>query len=1105
MSATRIVTGTLSELETAFSDAVEAARPGDPLAPLTVLVGQSLLKRYLPRMLAARGVALINVRFVLAHELALSLTIDAGAPAKPRLSRQAEQLLVREIAEDARGYFADIARGDGFADALGRLFRELDMGGFADPSALEDALAGLEHANSAKFQALTDLYRRYLARRAAFATQADDYRLADAAAFEGELLIYGLVSPSELQARLIERIATQTRVTAFVPIAEHADNAASTPFLGRLRAFAAGRPAGAPGPSAPDGARAGRPEQAQLSLFDASTAASEDAATSVPRARVASTLSDSNALERCVANLFAPASGVPVAAPVQLLSAPDTVREVWEAARTCLAWAAEGIRFHEMAIVYRNADPYRALVDEIFTEAGIETYLHDGRLFSTHPLGLRLLALLDLAGDVEFSRRNVMGFLTETRIPRETRERHPELRPTEWETYTREAGVVAGIDQWRRRLGRLAIEKRARAAALDTPGPARAADRIDALIAFVGELHDALTNRPETATWEEHLLYVRALAARYSDRLSPLIEALDDLKTLSAVTESVTFAVFCRAVRDDLESRDTSRALGTPVREFGKKGVAVVDATSLRHLRFRAVYMLGVAERAWPPPPRPDPLLLEHERRALNAREIGTLPLRTEPDESALTFWLDAQAARERLAISYSRADAGSSGKHLPSYFFRAVASALAGERVDLRSLDSSPHLQRIEAGRLASSDLKSSLSDAEYDRGLVKATVETGDTGGIGALSLLDEARWRVPWFARAITSRQQRWSNEHNPYAGVMCGEAALAETAAIGFATRVAVSPSRLEKYAACPQSYFMKYVLRIDAIDEPEATERINPMERGSLVHAILERFLGALWRDDPPRASERARHLELLQAVAETECRIREEAGSTGRPLIWAMDQQQIREDLVRWYDLEVKDGTRNQLRPGAFEASFGIAQRGDTAWSPISRDKPLVIRVDERDLQFQGRIDRIDWDEAREHFRVIDYKTGSMHGKVKATFDKGRAMQLPIYLRAAASLLDTDPASGEAQYFYVSSKGGFKRKRLEGDTLAVRDESFEQVLTTVVDGVDGGFFAPNPGTDRANCMWCDYKDSCDGRVDRIAQRKQGDPRGAAFAALQAVE
>ncbi|MBI5285506.1 MAG: hypothetical protein HY874_10475, partial [Chloroflexi bacterium] len=684
MASPRIISGTLPALEDALAEAVALARGGDdPLAPVTVVVGHVLLRPYLRRMLAARGIPQINVEFVLPHEFARRLA--PASPARPRLSPGAEGLLVREIAAGAGGYFREIAGREGFAEALGRLFRDLERGGFSDGgfAAAAAAVKRGSGANGAKLDALCALYREFLRRTESFARPAADYRDADPARIEGPVLVYGLWAQArELDLLLLDRVARAgVDLTILLPASGGTADDATAPFGARMSRVAAARDA-AEGEDTP--------------------------------------------LQRLAAGVFsAHETAVDAGGAVALVSAPDTVREVWEAARACMAWAQEGIAFHEMAVVYRNRDPYRALVDEIFSEAQIPTYLHDGRLFSAHPLGRRLLALLDLAADAKFGRAKVMEFLTETRVSRDVLEAHKPFRPSEWETYTREAGIVDGAEQWKKRLERLAGEKRENAKLENYEWQAGVADRIDVFGGFVAEFHGALTAHAEEASWEEHLAYLRGLASRYAAGTEPLLDALGDLATLAAVTPRATFAVFCRAVRDDLESRDTTQVLKEPVRQFGRQGVAVMDATSARHLRFRAVHMLGVAERAWPPPARPDPLLLEHERRALNEARQGVLRLRTEPDDEPLTFWLGIQAARERLGVSYARAEAGGSGKHLPSYFFRTVAEALEGGRLSLDEVEGSRHVRRFHAGRLASDAPGESLSPAEYDRGLVRASID--------------------------------------------------------------------------------------------------------------------------------------------------------------------------------------------------------------------------------------------------------------------------------------------------------------------------------------------------------------------------------------------
>lgn len=1041
--------GQLPELEDALAAAVADARRDDPLGPVTVLVGETLLKRYLPRALARRGVPTLNVAFLRPHELATSLARDTdGADARSRITPGVERMLVRDVAAQSRGYFARVAMRDGFVRALQRLFRELELGGF-DAAGFAESVGRAMPAWD-KGAELALLYAEYERRRAeTFTGVADIYAAASGGVVDGPLLVYGLWSPSELQSRLIEQAARTSPVAVFLPASGRAIDEAHGRFRARLRAL-------------------GAEERTLASSADE------------PMAPLA-------------ANLFGAAAD-PVSAPVSLISAPDTVREVWEAARACLAWARDGMRFHEMAIVYRNRDPYRALVEEIFEEAGIATYIHDGRMLAAHPLGRRVLALLELAATHErFPRAKVMEFLAETRLSRELTARYDRVRPSEWEAHTRDAGVVEGIEQWRSRLAWLAAKKRDEALDERFAWLADVAAHVETLARFIDDLHAALALRPDNATWDDHLDFMRGIVRDYADGCGPIIEALADLRQLAAVRDRVTFDEFCRAARDDLESRDASRVLGEPVRLFGRQGVAVIDASSLRHMRFRGVYMLGVAERAWPPPSRPDPLLLEHERRAINDAGPGALPLRTEPDDETLGFWVGVQAAREQFVASYARADAGRTGKHLPSYFFRSIADAIEGRRMRLDELDASNAVHRLSAGRLTCDPIDASLSPAEYDRGLIRAA-NAGDAPALAAIAR------SAPAFGRAMRARGQRWSAALTPYDGLMASpEGIAAAVARSPFASGTAVSASRLETWTECPYRYFVRYALGIDPIKEPETLERIDALERGTLIHEIAERFLRELGRDDPPSAARRAAHLDRLLEIAEECGEDRRARGLTGRPLFWQIDRQQIFEDLVNWYDAEVKDLGVTGLIPGAFEARFG-APRGDDAGDALSSDEPLRIVAGGREVRVQGRIDRIDWNDERTRFRVIDYKTGSM--RAKGMLHHGEALQLPVYLLAAAGLLGMPVESGDSQYFFMTRKGGYRRHPgARIDFEAIRPQ-FEQVIATVADGVDAGYFAPSPSDD--HCKYCDYKDICDARIAKIADRKAGAPAGDAYRALQEI-
>jgi RecB family exonuclease len=361
------------------------------------------------------------------------------------------------------------------------------------------------------------------------------------------------------------------------------------------------------------------------------------------------------------------------------------------------------------------------------------------------------------------------------------------------------------------------------------------------------------------------------------------------------------------------------------------------------------------------------------------------------------------------------------------------------------------------------------------------------------------------APAFAAAVRARRERWSAQLTAFDGVVhSDEAAAAAAARSPFAKGDAVSASRLEMYATCPYRYFLRYGLGIEPVDEPETVDRMDHLQRGSLIHEILQKFLDRIGRDDPPADARRGEHLRILMEIARDSGEARVRRGVTGRPLIWQMDKLAIDEDLDRWYGYEVRDALSSSVLPGAFEARFGkmMYGLGDEDGS-LSTDEPLQLLAGGRPIRLLGRIDRVDWDEERTRFRVIDYKTGKVNRKKSSFLERGEALQLPIYLHAAARMLDVPPEAGDAQYFYATSRGDFKRHTIDGPDITAKRGQFEQVLSTIAEGVDAGYFAPNP--EHGHCQWCDYKDVCDTRIQRIMQRKAGDPRSNAYRALEEIE
>jgi RecB family exonuclease len=1057
----RLITGTPVALRAAIADRVRELRAVDPLEPITILVGTSLQRPYLARDLGAQLGGHANVRILMPGDLALLLgapaLVDAGRRALPPL---ADRVLLGDVVRADEGYFAPVAETPGVTEALYRLVRELRGAGY-DLSDLAPLLEGATDAPE-KATTLAHLLGRFEARRAHFYGPDDALLAADPNRLDGlGLLVWGLLDMPPALERLVSRVAERLPVDFFIPDSGPVDDAPLGALRDRLISTGA-RPE-----------RASEPSREQT------------------------------ALAQVLGRLFRPPAQPPMAADgtVRLVSAPDPAREVRAAARACLAWADEGVPFWDMAIAYRHGDAYRPLVEAVFIEAEIPLYLHEGSPLAERPVGRQTLGLLDLY-DTDFSRRSVMDFLTDARLPSELREEFDGVPATRWDSISRQAGIVKGIDQWTQRLG---VLRR------DLPGddenpPEWVLERMrdaDNLARFMVDLHARLNAHPGRAPWSAHLDFLENLLARYVRGADEIVDALRGLERFTALEQEVEFDRFRDVVRRGVETLRSEDVLQGRAGAFARRGVNVVATNSLPGIEFSRVWILGATERAFPPPARQDPILLDAERAATSRRAPAPLTPRAERgSEEALQFALACAAARERLVVSYARRATGENRPRLPSVFFREIASQLTGERV---SADRAPLLHREDVERIPGDAIgvpvpggrfvqdarrvhdaaAGAISTAERDRTYLQPTI----TQPL-AIATFERA---APAFARARVAERARRSARYSAWDGALGPE--VAEAVAALIPTDFVFSPSALEAYAKCPQEFFMSRLLRVRGVEEPERTVRIDALHRGSLIHRILERFHGE-WNGPGPAALA-ADAPNRMRTTAREECDAAESRGETGYPAMWSADRLQIIEDCMRWLEVERGDARTAELPLGACEARFGHRRPGEPAGA-LSQDEPVEIELNGRAMHLSGRIDRIVWDDARARFRVLDYKTGKVRDEKSGRLLGGRMLQLPLYVLAGAKLMDIDPANGEAAYVYPTRRGGFRTIDWTGQQLVERHDEVTAMLAAIVDGIGRGDFMVAPYDPGSGCRFCEFDVVCPRGRERYVERRADDERLRTF-------
>jgi len=496
-------------------------------------------------------------------------------------------------------------------------------------------------------------------------------------------------------------------------------------------------------------------------------------------------------------------------------------------------------------------------------------------------------------------------------------------------------------------------------------------------------------------------------------------------------------------------------------------------------------------EGAAPPAVRPDPLLPES-----GWREAGGSSRAGQRMASERCNYLSALASAPRQTLSYPIADAGSRRQAYPSRWFLELASALEGKPVhtgDLPALRERPWLTVTDSGEQALSEVPK-LALADRHDYVLSHLLRWKNAGQRAAQHPLVQSG--AP--ARALRAGTARSARRLTEFDGNLSGWAKDNEFR-LGPA-QSPVSATRLESWAKCPFSYFLGHVLGIAPLETPEEIIAISSLERGGLVHRILEEFISAeveSGRLPAPGEPWEEPARERLFAIAERAFAAAEQRGATGKRLLWLLAKQGIRDDLESF--LENDSALRQRQGTGRIDVEllFGF---GD--------DETRVMDSDTQ-VHFRGKIDRLDISADGQSVLVIDYKTGSA-GPYKAlerdVIDAGRLLQLGVYSLAAQQLAP-DASEVRAAYWFSTASGRFQFAPPEFFDIAndATRARFREGVSKIVSGIQQGVFPANPGPPDqggyANCRFCDFDSLCPTRREEIWQRKASDAPVAGYLSL----
>jgi len=806
-----------------------------------------------------------------------------------------------------------------------------------------------------------------------------------------------------------------------------------------------------------------------------------------------------------------------------ILIAPDAYEEIRWILRHICQNAEAGLPFHRMAILYRNTETYASLVKNQLDLAGIPAAGPDPLQLRDTPAGKLLIYMLNVF-ESDFARETLMHWLAEAPVWTGVNNEFASRERAMWEIVSGKAGIVKGVEQWQERLDSLCrgMDEMMESVKTDEDGEPRSSgyfeSRKDAAIRLKSFLEKLVTSPapPDGNCWKAYAMWAGQLLREFAhpevwpdeqqqsyERIASMVEELAELDAVEP--GGTTLSRFHQMVDDCLRA-----ASG----RIGPTGTGVFTASigAVQGMDFDTIYVLGMVEGAFPPALPEDAFIPDSYREEL--RDFGFLPLKAARRIEERRLFRAALASGQKRFLSYPRTGTGGQRRGYPSPWLVREARLLHEKTTQVSGVNP----DNVESVVVSSTNLEE-LAYEPWLSVIYSAQHSVESLGDLVSADIHDyDMHTLAHWYTaggsfekhfltingtinRALQMEQARRGHLFTAWDGNVAVLAGKSQR--LGVPQNRYLAPTSLELWAKCPFQYYLKHVLEIPILELPEEIMTISPLDRGHLIHTILERFIRAT-RERGKEAGYGEpwleHHQKLLMEITDEEFKKAESLGITGKPLLWSLAQYEMREDLLSFLIQDSKLRSEMGSQPLDVECRFGFDEN--------DRYSPVVLTLPNgRKISFRGIIDRVDSNASGSSLLVLDYKTGSTYAYEDMKDDPlgaGKHLQLPVYALTVRNQLG-GKCEIQAAYWFATARGGFEMKAVA--LTNILEERFREAIGIIASSIEAGIFPSNPGSGgegHNNCTYCDYRRVCPADPTTVWEMKSQNPELAQYTRLAVV-
>lgn len=624
-----------------------------------------------------------------------------------------------------------------------------------------------------------------------------------------------------------------------------------------------------------------------------------------------------------------------------------------------------GGRCRDFAVVARNLDGYRGVLDAAMEKQGLPFFMDERADIRTEPLITAALAALDAATGgfstedlLRLMKTGLVGFSTHSAALVENYALMWRINGRLWRgdwTWNPNGLSVRADEASEKQLRYLNLLRRRLIRPLEALHTALYAPGADGAAFSKAVYHYLLAVRADSLTRLRTAGLDAAGEPALADRMARMWDVLMDLlDRIAVVYRGVKLTP--AAMTEQLRTVAGLTDLGAVPQSLDAVQIGAADR--IRFSAPKTVFLLGANEGVFPAYPVPHGLLTDSERRELIAKG---LPLTDASDGKAMEERFLAYAAvaapSERLIVSYLKGNA-------------------AGDTLSPSVLVDS--LRRVLPNGAVAEDVLPEQAESERDAFDCAASLWGRPTALAATLASVfagkPDYKEKIAAVGRASARAPACFADE---------------KAARAFFGDDMRLSASRVETYHQCRFAYFCRYGLNA----EPRREAGLDALTFGTLTHYVMERLL-------PGYTAEGFESIRRERVFADAARAVREYAEDTMGGLedktsrfAALLDRLTRVAGTLLWQ--VVRELRQSRFVPVDYELAVGLPdEEGKPSIPPVVLSLP-----DGTTVRVQGKIDRVDLYKQGgvSYVRVIDYKTGAKEFRLSDVVE-GINVQMLIYI-----------------------------------------------------------------------------------------------------------